>query len=211
MSKPRLPTQDRILFHKHGFRYCPKCNIIKRLSDFYTNASRAGGLNSWCTECARNLYRIPIEKSPQKQAILAAQNLLKQDKKMCKKCGKVKQTCDFYANRAAQDGLNYSCIICTKNDYQKYILMRKKGDLRRKYGMTYEDFIGMKIKQNGGCAICGDVESGNNLLVVDHVHSTGIVRGLLCSRCNQGLGLLRENSNILLAAMRYIDKSRSDT
>lgn len=64
----------------------------------------------------------------------------------------------------------------------------------KKYGITPEDYDRM-LKEQGGCAICGATEPGGRgkNFHVDHCHSTGRVRGLLCHHCNVGIGMLREN------------------
>ncbi|RYZ11691.1 MAG: hypothetical protein EOO70_09575 [Myxococcaceae bacterium] len=63
------------------------------------------------------------------------------------------------------------------------------------------------LVQNGACAVCGSRESGNKnhpRLVVDHDHTTGKVRGLLCHGCNVGLGSFRDSSSRLFAAAAYL-------
>jgi len=59
----------------------------------------------------------------------------------------------------------------------------------------------MYESQSGKCAICGDAQE---MLVVDHDHTTGTVRGLLCHKCNQGIGLLRESKEIMQNAIAYL-------
>lgn len=73
----------------------------------------------------------------------------------------------------------------------------------------------MYERQEGRCAICGDlkdswqpgmgVEGRSRFLVVDHDHNTGRVRGLLCTRCNVGIGQFREDPVIMYAAILYVD------
>jgi hypothetical protein len=62
----------------------------------------------------------------------------------------------------------------------------------RKYGITLADYERIALEQNGLCALCGQAETGLQLgrpirLAVDHDHTTGRVRGLLCRRCNMAL------------------------
>lgn len=64
----------------------------------------------------------------------------------------------------------------------------------------------MVIAQNGCCAICGTVP---RRLVVDHCHSTNMVRALLCDRCNRGIGSFEDNGELLRAAAAYVDKYAS--
>jgi hypothetical protein len=83
-------------------------------------------------------------------------------------------------------------------------------DLKKNYGITLEDYKRMHEAQNGVCAICNEPEKIMTRtgkvrdLAVDHDHSTGKVRQLLCTRCNQGIGNLRENLDLLQKAANYL-------
>jgi recombination endonuclease VII len=81
----------------------------------------------------------------------------------------------------------------------------------RKYGLTLESYEAMHVAQGGVCAICGKPETGTRegrikRLSVDHSRQTGRVRELLCCRCNQAIGLMREDPTVLRAAAAYIDR-----
>jgi hypothetical protein len=78
----------------------------------------------------------------------------------------------------------------------------------RRYGITPEDFDRMKDEQGGVCAACGQPETGRNQhgplpLAVDHCHATGVVRGLLCMRCNRALGLLGDSAERVASLAAY--------
>lgn len=74
------------------------------------------------------------------------------------------------------------------------------------YGVTQEQYEGMKAAQNGCCPICGRNENQlEKQLGVDHNHRTGKVRGLLCSRCNMILGQLNDDPTILRRAAKYLE------
>jgi hypothetical protein len=72
-----------------------------------------------------------------------------------------------------------------------------------RYGITEEDYDEMSSSQNGKCAIC---EKDPKRLVVDHCHSTGRVRGLLCDPCNAILGKWEDDSRIARRAAAYLEK-----
>jgi len=72
---------------------------------------------------------------------------------------------------------------------------------KKKYNMTYDQYIIMADDQNHLCAICKKLKK----LVVDHNHKTGKVRGLLCTQCNAGIGMLHEATNILQNAIEYLN------
>ena len=77
----------------------------------------------------------------------------------------------------------------------------------RNVGLTLEDYDTMLAGQGGGCAICGNHESGDKRTPrfhVDHCHATGVVRGLLCSSCNLGLGKFADSPERLERAALYL-------
>lgn len=82
-------------------------------------------------------------------------------------------------------------------------------DLKRNYGLTRQEHTAMLEKQNHACAIC-DKSFGNTKADkphVDHDHTTGAVRGLLCQRCNLMLGHSLDNPETLLRAVSYLTPS----
>lgn len=77
--------------------------------------------------------------------------------------------------------------------------------LMAKYSLAPEDFDRMLEAQGGKCAICGTSDPGRwDFLYVDHDHATGRVRGLLCSRCNRGIGLFGDSPGLLERAAHYL-------
>jgi hypothetical protein len=82
--------------------------------------------------------------------------------------------------------------------------------LKRNYSITIQDYEKMLSEQEGLCAICKGTgfkmaEHHNLLLVVDHCHKTGRVRGLLCHNCNRGLGLFQDDTEFLSRAKDYLE------
>lgn len=82
----------------------------------------------------------------------------------------------------------------------------------KKYNLSVEEYNEMIKSQSSLCAICGNEESSINKygnkrrLAVDHCHATGKIRYLLCGKCNQALGLLNENKNILQKMIEYLEE-----
>jgi hypothetical protein len=76
--------------------------------------------------------------------------------------------------------------------------------LKRKFGMTPEQYDVMLRRQGGVCTICEQPPRERQWLDIDHEHKTGRVRGLLCRDCNQGLGKFREDPMLLAAAAGYV-------
>lgn len=88
----------------------------------------------------------------------------------------------------------------------------RKWALKAKFNLTQEDFNAFLLEQNGKCAICGHLPLGidrytsGKALAVDHDHSTGKVRGLLCDLCNRAMGQFHDSVAILASAIAYLEK-----
>ena len=96
------------------------------------------------------------------------------------------------------------------NAYLKDPLWARKNELRRKFGLSIDTYNLMSRSQDDKCAICKQPETASDgdkvwALAVDHSHTTGRVRGLLCKNCNIGLGWLKENVEILKESIRYLE------
>ena len=89
--------------------------------------------------------------------------------------------------------------IENKIKQQEYHRVRRLNS----YGLTLEDFNILVTKQNGVCLIC-DHESK---LVVDHDHESGAVRGLLCRRCNSGIGMFDDSVERIKKALQYLGEN----
>lgn len=83
-------------------------------------------------------------------------------------------------------------------------LTSQKYLLKKKFGLSIEEYNKKLDQQNGLCALCNkECKSGRNL-AVDHNHKTGKIRGLLCGNCNMGLGSFYEDKNLLSLAIKYL-------
>ena len=82
----------------------------------------------------------------------------------------------------------------------------KKRARLKKYGLTFEQWDQMREDQNYKCLICSTHENDcqQETLCVDHCHSTGNVRGLLCHNCNRGIGLLNDCPENIKRALEYL-------
>ncbi|MGI8985053.1 MAG: endonuclease VII domain-containing protein [Acidimicrobiales bacterium] len=83
-------------------------------------------------------------------------------------------------------------------------LADRRSHLKRKYGITIEQYDAMLEAQGGGCFICGRRPREDSSLHVDHDHSTGKVRGILCFCCNNALADFQENTELLTKAVGYL-------
>lgn len=189
-------------------KICTKCNQEKEIKDFYKLKRGKYGVESVCILC---------KKSPSAKKRF----LIPKGFKCCTICNIEKPIEEFYKSNQVKDGVIARCKICDKLKYKESRrLLRKKNKLKvknqsliRSFGITLEDYNRMLEAQNGVCAICGKSEiiidkriSKLRALTVDHNHKTGKVRGLLCARCNQALGLFKENSDVCFIAGKYLQK-----
>ena len=102
-----------------------------------------------------------------------------------------------------------------KQEYERAYHARNHARLRERqracmqhlkaYGLTKADYEAMLASQNYCCAICTiEAWTQRTALHVDHCHSTGRVRGLLCNECNTGLGKFRDSPSLLRKAAEYV-------
>ena len=124
--------------------------------------------------------------------------------KKCPKCERVLKLKRFHKNKARPDGYNDTCRKC----WAKY---QAEQTLKRKFGMTPDEYEALLEEQGGGCAICGTTKLTVRLdkklrMSVDHCHATERVRGILCTSCNNGLGRFKDDPNLLRKAAEYLER-----
>lgn len=83
---------------------------------------------------------------------------------------------------------------------------RKRRELMKKFGIHESQYSAMLDEQNHVCAICGSPEICDRDLCVDHCHTSGKVRGLLCTNCNMALGKFQDNVEYLRKAIEYLER-----
>lgn len=76
-------------------------------------------------------------------------------------------------------------------------------------GITLEQYEEMLKNQNGVCCICNHISEDGRQLCVDHCHNTGKIRGLLCNKCNAGIGFFKDRIDVLSSAINYLQKNGS--
>lgn len=110
-------------------------------------------------------------------------------------CSSDKPEDQFYVKDRKTDRLDTTCKAC------RIITQRE-----RTLGVTQEQYLEMHRKQQGRCGICLKRLRSRHYkaFAVDHCHTTGAVRGLLCSNCNTGLGLFKDDIQSLLRAIEWV-------
>lgn len=129
----------------------------------------------------------------------------------CTKCKEEKDISFYQKDSKRWSGVRASCKSCNKdrqnssmkkwyaNNKEKVYWQRKKWT----HGISKEDYIVMVASQNGVCAICN--KSPRTFLKIDHNHETNDIRGLLCEKCNSGIGLLGDSITVCRNAAKYLE------
>lgn len=142
-----------------------------------------------CSKCKLNLEVSLFSKRTDKPHLYGS---------WCKICIRVK---------SKEHNLNNKLYF--KENYKKKTDHYKNLSLIRDYGIDLVKYNQMFVEQSGCCKICNVHQSDLKIsLAVDHCHTTGKVRGLLCGSCNRALGLFKDEPEILLEAARYLNDSR---
>jgi len=132
--------------------------------------------------------------------------------KKCSKCKETKPLSCFHKNKRRGDGRNTYCKTCAiqykKEYYRKNKPKIREYALQKRYKITQVEFDTLLKQQDNCCACCGVTKPDRTRenLAVDHNHTTGKVRGLLCTRCNTVLGLVRDSPQILSNLIKYIER-----
>lgn len=86
--------------------------------------------------------------------------------------------------------------------------IHRRSILKKRYGITPEDYDRMLAEQGGRCAVCRTNKPrngrGDKVFDVDHDHATGKVRGLLCRKCNVTTGVLEKNRQLIAKIETYL-------
>ena len=171
---------------------CTECGKLQPLSYFSPAPRMNDGRSSVCKKC--NTRRQQVRR----KRLLARTHIDVPAKKWCNACGKMKRAKEFYENRSILDGLASQCIPCA--------LARRRAKL---YGLTPQEFSQLIVDHGGKCPICGVAFVGNREPSIDHCHETNAIRGLLCRKCNTGLGRFCDDARLLTRAAKYLKSRRN--
>jgi len=131
--------------------------------------------------------------------------------KRCSSCKTEKELSQFNKSKSKKFGVHNQCRQCVKlwkpsPEALKISRQRTREWNRLKSsGFTQKEYEAKLKEQNYRCAICGTTDSGPMDFHADHDHKTGEKRGVLCHKCNTGLGLLKDDIEILCAAIEYLN------
>ena len=200
-------------------RVCTKCSLDKPLPEFSRSARGLHGRKSSCKAC--DAARHTSQHVPKQRTLRPPRD--ENDTKACRKCGGIKPLREFSLSRKATETTNAvyrsDCKVCCSARAMQWFqdnpgrtsANRRKFNLAKNYGISLEEYNDLLRKQGSVCAICGQDEpsahgrTGKQFrLAVDHCHDTGVVRGLLCQKCNRAVGLFGDDPILLRKAISYL-------
>lgn len=135
--------------------------------------------------------------------------------KTCNRCHVRKPVTEFYRrpNGSPVAGCRVCCATERRLEYQTSAARRaqiSRAARLKRYGLTDADIAAMRSRQDGKCLVCEHPLAGGKSEHIDHCHTSGRVRGILCHRCNTGIGLFREDPVIFARAVAYLSQGEHD-
>lgn len=122
----------------------------------------------------------------------------------CTRCKLVKPRSEFGPERRQPTGMSPRCRQCAREKAREYWSRVGADKWRlRDYGLTPDAYDALVKRAAGRCEVCGALEP----LVIDHNHTTGVVRGLICDHCNVGIGRLGDTAEALRRALAYLERT----
>lgn len=136
--------------------------------------------------------------------------------KLCPLCNRKRRLEAFPADPRYKLGVQTYCKECmAENSRGRYRSPKKKRSeaMRHKfdtYGITEDAYEAMVMEQDGKCAICCDALDMGKMTHIDHCHTTGKIRGILCMICNWCIGAVETKPQRLSGFAAYLEKHKDD-
>ena len=175
-------------------KMCPSCGEAKAPAEFGKNRSLADGLSFYCLACNRERNNRWYRKHREALGLeVRDHSWIPDGFRWCPSCRQAVAHADYVRNSRTASGFGGRCKAC-------HNAANSDAYFYRKYKLTPGDVAELRAAQGDRCAICGDPQPEH----LDHDHATGTIRRLLCQRCNQGLGLFRDDPYLLHVAALYV-------
>lgn len=212
-------TEQELLPFELRRKNCRECGDEKPLSEFHNDPRRLDGRNVRCANCV-NIWRRKFRAGERRPRVtgeaghdyvkLADDDIrIRGRTRTCRDCETEFPLSVFSRNRGSKLGRVWACPSCYAAQQECSKVKRREHNRAtrraRKYGISLVEVQWLFSRQNGCCGICGAVlDPHAKETHVDHCHSTGVVRGVLCRHCNSGLGYFKDDPERLTAAIRYL-------
>jgi hypothetical protein len=134
----------------------------------------------------------------------------------CYTCKEEKPLEEFYRSKNEKYGRHGRCTTCVKTRYLSDSAKESKKAYNRARsrksgtGFTPEEFEDKLKEQDYKCAICGTDKPTSINWHADHCHETKIKRGVLCQKCNMGIGLFNDNTELMEKAIMYLNQYKTN-
>lgn len=187
---------------------CAGCKEAKPTSAYHPHRRNKDGLQSLCKDCGRIAGARYRQRNRERNRALSDTKIYTAEPKRCDKCKQYLPRTAFSRNASKADGLSRVCTAC---DVAR--LAANRHHLKTFYGLTAEQYATMREQQGERCVICDRqfTEKGGTRPCVDHCHSSGKVRAILCNGCNAMLGHAQDSPARLRAAAEYLESHHDAT
>lgn len=211
--------------------WCNKCKRAKLHSEFDRCAASPIGIQSMCRSCRidrHGLIKVRACGRCQGEHIVSEHRSYngrsewtcdpcRAAVKHCTQCNSYRPIGEFAKRGDTSVGRTAHCRTCMAAKWTAADHSQRTRAKRSRFGLSYDEYLAMCIEQGNRCRVCGNPEtdvhqSGRTReLAIDHDHSTGEVRGLLCGKCNKAIGLMLDDPERLRSAAEYLESSRLTT
>lgn len=182
-----------------AIKICRRCGI-----EFEYQWKSRNFICNPCNAIEAKEYREKKKKEREQQSVV--------DKwRICCRCKENKPLIEFPKNKCAPLGRGYACFLCNRADKKKQRDRDRVGHNIRKrlsfFKISQEEYDTLFERANNLCEICEASESAaGRPLGIDHCHSSGKIRGVLCNKCNWLIGAAQERTDILTKAITYLQE-----
>lgn len=167
-----------IELYKLGLKFCSRCIQKLEFSKFGKDIWSPNGLTDYCKDCRNKRGREYNRDNPEIK----------------------KKTNDAHKE--------YRKKYYSSPEWRKKL---REQHLKSTYNITHKDYEVLLNKQNNVCKICNQFklyQKGKDYMHVDHCHKTGKIRGILCSKCNKGLGSFCDDIELMKNAIKYLEENK---
>lgn len=174
---------------------CKSCEIIKPNSDFHSHKKSKDRLAYICKVCFNKTQIVYRLKYPEKI------KQVNRDAYLRKREDRINDAIKWKAKNPEKSKAIKLKFKNNNPDYSRFLTLKR-------HGLTTNQFDKMISSCNNSCEICKKIFKSKPDAKIDHCHTTGKVRGILCGHCNTALGLVNDNDKILLSMIDYLKNTK---
>jgi hypothetical protein len=177
-------------------KQCARCQEVLPTERFSRNRTAKDGLLCYCKTCHRGMVRAIEQRRKQENPELFRKKQRERNKRW--------RTANLEKSRAASRNYYGNYKLKFREYEAKHGYKRSLGKKVREYGITVEQYKGLLEKFDHKCGICRREHREDRTLNLDHCHTTGEIRGLLCGPCNKALGAFGDTLDGLMKAVAFL-------